>query len=125
MDSYNLCQSTVVSLQTDLSVCNNNIINGTNDLATCNSQKESLNTYSNGLNELLNTCKTEKNDLNDNLTTRENDYDTLIKNVARPMCCSAFDILEGKEMNWDIDNNALKCGTGSFTVNCTTGTTNY
>jgi hypothetical protein len=123
--SHQQCISSLDGRITELTECNSLLSGGESELAACKSEKTSLTIYTDELNEVLNVCTSERDIIQESLDTQETNYDELIRNSARPMCCSAFSILNGDSISWGLNDNKLKCGSGDFTVDCSTGETDY
>lgn len=123
--SYETCTAGLKNTQGSLETCNANVESGGQSLLKCQKDKDSLNSYSNELNDLLNICGTQKTNISAELEKIERDYKRMVISSVRPICCSAFNVIKSGEIKWDIDNNTITCGTGNYVVNCGSGDTNY
>jgi hypothetical protein len=106
-NNLNSCSVAITDLQTQLSSC-----------------QENANQKTTELQALLNNCTDEKGTLAAQAAAAIAGYKDLAKSSVKPICCSYSDMQTGAVHNWDILNNVVVC-TGNYTINCTTGETNY
>ena len=118
---YDECQGSLIGASLDLSVCNSALNSTGSSLSSCNSEKSQLNSQVSQLNSQISS-------LNYNIsscqTNAENVYKQLARNSAKPICCSFGDFQSGASRSWSLANNSITCS-GTYTVNCTSGETNY
>lgn len=120
-----ICLSELSTTHQDLTTCKNSIDTGSISLSNCNEQIDELDDIADSISVNLLSCETQLQGIEDDLIEKDDEYDSLIKNSVRSVCCSAFDIIEGNSVDWDIANNKISCGIGSNSVNCADGSTDF
>jgi hypothetical protein len=118
------CRQTLLTTNSNLEMCMNKLGDSASYLVECEAKRDELQSYSDQLNLQMATLQEEKAFYKESYDNKSNDYSVLARNYAR-MCCSAFDIVNSKTINWDLASNMITCDSGSYTVNCATGETNY
>ncbi len=118
------CDSALASTKSGLSLCNDKLYSSQGYLVTCEKDRDDLSSYSARLNEQFSSCDAQREELNAKYTNETENYKTIVRNSVKAICCSFGDLQIGNSRNWGITNNQIVCG-GNYTVNCTTGSTNY
>ena len=112
-----VCLASLNATGNDLKRCESDLSLKTSLLNTCGIEKSSLNNNIVSTVSSLNTCKTEKD-------SAIQSSKQLVRNSVKAICCSYGDVQTGFVRNWNTVNDSITC-TGSYTVNCSTGETNY
>ena len=94
------------------------------NLDICESDRTGMKTYISSVNSSLSSCMSEKQSLQGLYQNESENFRSLVRNSAASICCSFRDAQRGSVINWGIANNSIICE-GSYTVNCSTGATNY
>jgi len=110
-------RSSLGSLNSSLSTCGTDLASNRLSLDNCNKERASLESERNNLSTSFNSCRTE----NENSIQS---YKQLARSSVRPICCSFGDVQSAAIRNWNIANNSIVC-TGNYTINCTSGESNY
>jgi hypothetical protein len=118
------CRQTLSTTNGNLEMCMNKLGDSASYLVECEAKRDELQSYSDQLNTQLSASEGERASWKESYENKSADYSSLARNYAR-MCCSAFDIVNSKTINWDLTSNMVTCDSGSYTVNCATGETNY
>lgn len=100
-----------------LNSCNANIMYTNALLNSCYMDRSVMNATINNLTASVNDCRT----ANDN---NVQNYRQLARSSVKAICCSFGDLQSATIRNWNIVNNSITCA-GNYTVNCTSGETNY
>ena len=124
-------QSNLVAAQSEIQTYKSSLETSSNQLQTCNNDLS--------LSEIsLGTCTKEKSNLTDEvqvyksavatceskIASSGDTFKQLARSSAKPICCSFGDMQNGAVRNWDVLNNSITCS-GNYTVNCSSGETNY
>src|SRR3989344_1285859 len=120
-----VCTANVASLGGNLTECRSVLNNQSEALSSCLTKLDELSLQSEQLDMLLTQCGDDKNEISVNLESKKRDYDGLVRSNVRPLCCSGFDVVNSRSVSWNLSDNAITCGSGSYTVNCASGETNY
>ena len=110
-------RSNLGSLNSSLSTCGSNLASNRLSLDNCNKERVRLENEGNNLSASLNSCRTE----NENSIQS---YKQLARSSVRPICCSFGDVQSAAIRNWNITNGSIVCN-GNYTINCTSGESNY
>ena len=119
------CTSDLASANDDLDECRSSVSSSESSLSKCIKEKNSMADVSNALSASLETCEAENNDIEGKLKSKTDSYDALVRNSARSICCRTFDVIEGAVVKWDLKDSRIACGDGRYSMNCTSGSTNY
>jgi adenylosuccinate lyase len=115
--SFIECRNNLDVYLTEARTCEKNLQN-------CEKQKEVTTNYSIALENIIGQCQKDKEAIMQNYTKLTENYKNIIRESVRSRCCSYDDIMNGAIKNWDIKDNKIMCS-GNYTVNCTSGETNY
>jgi len=117
-------KSDFITMNQSYNECINNINTCMNDLKTkcstlqnCENEKIAAVNQTKIMENNLNNCKEQKDAIQKN-------YTNILKDAVKAICCSVDDSINGAVKNWEIRDSKLVC-TGNYTVNCTSGETNY
>jgi hypothetical protein len=119
-----VCENNLSVCATNLVTCNNDVVGIQNQLTTCHNDVTQANEKSTDLQTMLNNCTDEKGILSTQTAEAITGYKILAKSSVKPICCSYSDAQSGSVKNWGIMSNFIVCD-GNYTINCTTGETNY
>lgn len=119
------CISDLASANGDLDECRLTMSSSESSLSKCIKEKSGLTDVSNSLSASLETCEAENNDIEGKLKVKTDSYDALVRNSARSVCCRTFDVIDGNVVKWDMKDSRVVCGDGRYSMNCTSGSTNY
>ncbi|HLC76683.1 MAG TPA: hypothetical protein VJH04_00610 [archaeon] len=111
------CQQSLDASNSQLQTCTNDLSSSKSSLQSCTSEKNDLTDEVVAFKSAVEACEGK-------ITSSSDSFKQLAKNSVRPICCSFGDMQNGATRNWDIVNNSISCS-GSYTVNCATGETNY
>lgn len=109
-DGLNTCNADKIFTSAKLESCQNNVVQ-------LNRNVNELTNKSSNLSSSLDACK------NSYSSTLES-YRQLARNSVKAICCSFGDVQSGAARNWNITNNNIVCS-GNYTINCTSGESNY
>ena len=109
--------SNIASLNTSLNACSTDMFSQKLAVTSCNNEKERLGREKSDLSTSLSSCRSEQ-------VSSTESYKQLARNSVKAICCSFGDVQSGSVRNWNITNNSIVC-TGNYTINCTTGESNY
>jgi hypothetical protein len=109
--------SDIGGLNSSLNTCTTNLFSSKLFLDSCNKDKEKLNEEKRNLSSSLDMCRAEKD-------TSAQSYRQLARNSVKAICCSFGDVQSATIRNWNITNNSIVCS-GTYTINCTSGESNY
>lgn len=112
-----VCEASLENTKSNLNTCSSDLASTKGSLASCGSDKEKLAGDTRSLTSSLNTCISEKESINQS-------YKHLARNSVKAICCSFGDVQSAATRNWNIINDSIVCS-GNYTVNCTSGETNY
>ncbi len=118
------CDSDLTRTASSLSECNGKLTSSQSYMVACEKDRDELKSYSDSLNSLFSSCDTERADVKIKYANETENYKQAVKNSVKAICCSFGDAQSGTVRLWEMENNRIVC-TGNYTVNCTTGTTNY
>jgi len=118
------CDSNLDSTKTGLNICNDKLGSSQSYLTTCEKERGDLKSYSDNLNSVYAKCDSERTDLQSKYANSTESYKSVIRNSVRAICCSFGDTQSGAIRSWEILNNQIVCN-GNYSVNCTSGATNY
>ena len=109
--------SGIASLNSSLNSCSADMFSQKLAVTSCNTEKNSLIEEKKSLSSSLSSCRNEQ-------TSSHESYRQLARNSVKAICCSFGDVQSSAIRNWNITNNSIVC-TGNYTINCTSGESNY
>ncbi|MBI4153707.1 hypothetical protein HY501_00060 [Candidatus Woesearchaeota archaeon] len=124
-EQHELCQLSLESSNNDRAALNASINKCSSDLFSnklfldsCYKEKEKLENTTKRLDSQLSSCN------NDKIASGEA-YKQLARSSVKAICCSFGDVQSATIRNWNItSNNSIVCS-GNYTINCTSGESNY
>lgn len=121
----------LASAQVEIQTYKSSLETSNNQLQTCNTNlelsKTSLSSYikeKSNLTDEVQVYRSAVETCESRIASSGDTFKQLTRNSVRPICCSYGDIQNGGTRNWDVVNNSIICS-GNYTVNCTSGETNY
>lgn len=114
------CKTELQTKLSELGACNSKLSESESYLVSCETERDDLKEYSKEINSLLVTCEQERSDFSTKYNEISAEYSSLVKNTAADVCCRPG--IENS--NWGIVYSRVVCY-GDFTVDCTSGETNY
>jgi len=122
--SLDECSKNMANIKEGLTSCNSELDQSRSQLTTCENERNELRTKNSELDSQLSTCNAESEDLKARYESRLSAFDNLVRNSVKAICCSFNDIDAGLTKNWGIVDDKIVC-TGGYSVNCTSGATDY
>ncbi len=105
-------------LNASINKCTTDLFSSMLFLDNCNKEKEKLENTTRRLDSQLSSCNSDK------IASGEA-YRQLARNSVKAICCSFGDVQSATTRNWNITiNNSIVCA-GNYTINCTSGESNY
>ena len=106
------------ALNASISKCTTDLFSSKLFLDSCYKDKDKLENTTRKLDNQLSLCDSEK------IASGEA-YRQLARSSVKAICCSFGDVTSGTVRNWNITaNNSISCS-GNYTINCTSGESNY
>ena len=118
------CSAMLSDTGQNMDICNNKLTSSQSFLVTCEKERSELKSYSDQINSLFRICEVERKDLSEKLANETANYKEVVRSSVKAICCSFGDSSSGASRNWAIVSSQIVCS-GNFTVNCTSGKTDF
>ncbi|MBI2076712.1 MAG: hypothetical protein HYT72_05695 [Candidatus Aenigmarchaeota archaeon] len=118
------CSAMLADTGQNMDICNNKLTSSQSFLVACEKERDDLKSYSDRINSLFRACDVERKDLSEKLANETSNYKEVVRSSVKAICCSFGDSVSGALRNWAILNSQIVCS-GNFTVNCTSGKTDF
>jgi chromosome segregation ATPase len=120
-DSLNECVTELVQCATNTTECLTELNSTSQDLAeteetllACETTLEKREEDIQVLTNVLKQCNVE-------VTTLQTDYEELMQNSVKYVCCSVADVDNSVTKHWDMVGNKIVCNDGNRAIDCKTG----
>ncbi len=111
------CRISLENANADIERCGSNLTSTGQLLEACRSEIDKFSNALQNLSSAFTACEAEKESALQSLKQ-------LVRNTVKAICCSYGDVQSGVVGNWGIVGDSITCS-GNYTVNCSSGETNY
>jgi septal ring factor EnvC (AmiA/AmiB activator) len=108
----------------ELGICSATLKENEQNIIKCEAEKNDIKKSSESTSQQFAACQNERTNFETLYNERAQTYRSLVLNTAR-MCCSSYDVHNEIVQFWNVTNNSIACYSGSYTLNCSSGQTNY